>query len=180
MQANELAETRQQIAFAAHTGDQGARKKLDAINQQSSLHASELESVDAAISEATDRLEGARKDEAIAADRSDAHKLRKVLQKFCEHSAKLDAALSAAVTETQGMRETLNLMHSLGSDFPSHAQLDTLGALAMLTAMGRTPFHRSFEHLAPNQRRTFTELVKGWCERIEPEISQRLGEQEAA
>ena len=32
------------------------------------------------------------------------------------------------------------------------------------------------QHLQPNQRHTFTELVEGWAASIEPSIRRRLGE----
>lgn len=175
---NALADERRQIAFAAHTGDHEARKRLDTINRETSEHVSELESLVAAISEATDRLEEARCAEAAEADQANARELRRVLEGFVEHGRKIDAALAAFVNESTAFRESLTKIHSLGCDFPSHGLADTNARLAIGTALMQTPWRRDFEHLAPGRRRTFCELVAGWAVRIEPTVRRRLGETE--
>ena len=136
----------------------------------------ELEDLDAALAEANGRLETARHALALSADRTNALALRALVSEFTARGRRLDGALEVVVAETNGLRETLNRIHANGSAVPSHHQLDALGKLAILTALGRSLFHRSFEHLQPNQRHTFTELVEGSAASIKPSIRRRLGE----
>lgn len=173
----EISEERRTLAFAAHaSADQDARSRLDALNSEGATIAGEFEGIDAAIAEANRRLGAARQAADLEVDRAHARELRSVLAKFVEHGRKTDQALAALINETSSLRETLTQMHGLGCDFPSHALADTNARLAVVTALMQTPWRREFEHLAPRERRTFTELVNGWAARIEPAIRQRLGE----
>jgi hypothetical protein len=62
--ATELAEERQRVSFAAHTGDAKARQRLNAINTETSMQASEMASIEAAIVEAQSRVTAAKNAEA--------------------------------------------------------------------------------------------------------------------
>jgi hypothetical protein len=166
-QIEETAILRQAIAFDAHTGDENARQKLDAINKDSVTHGLELESIDAAIKEAQSRLASAQHVEEIATARANAEALHQLVEAFVTHGSELDAALASMVRESRALRETLSKMHSLGCAFPSHDQLDALGNLALATSLMATPFKRYYEHVAPGERRSFTDLVNGWGQRIE-------------
>jgi hypothetical protein len=69
--AVELADERNKIAFGAHVdGDAKARKRLDAINLELATMASEQSSVDAALTEANNRLAIAKQAEARTTDRT--------------------------------------------------------------------------------------------------------------
>jgi len=172
----ELEEQRQQIAFAAHTGDQQARKRLDGINRDTVVHGSELQSIDAAISEANTRLQAARRAEGIAADQARALELRKVLAEFAAHGRRLDETLAVLVAEAAEFNQTLMRVHSLGCESPTSELVHVNSTLALFTALMLTPWRRDFRHLSPGQKRTFTELVAGWSQVIERGIKQRLGE----
>jgi len=174
----ELEEQRQQIAFAAHTGDQQARKRLDGINRDTVVHGSELASIDAAISEANTRLQAARRAEGIAADRQRACELRTVLEEFVECGRKLDGAMAVLVAESTEFHQALMRMHSLGCESPTSELVRVNSTSALFTALMRTPWQREFRHLAPGQKRTFAELVAGWSQVIERGIKQKLSEPE--
>jgi hypothetical protein len=75
------------------------------------------------------------------------------------------------------MRDTLSEMHRLGCNFPSHEQLQSLGARALKTALMGTPWAREFEHIAPRERFNFAKLAEDWASRIENNfLKPRLGE----
>jgi septal ring factor EnvC (AmiA/AmiB activator) len=61
------------IAFAAHTGDADARKKLDKLNADAAKHGSEIMSLEAAIVEARRRVREAEAAEAddVARDKAE-------------------------------------------------------------------------------------------------------------
>jgi hypothetical protein len=172
----ELNEQRQQVSYAAHTGDAAARKKLDNINREAALHDSERRSLDAAISEAAARVSQAQAAEAREQDRANALALREELQMFCQHAMGLDEAFTKIVEVAPALQESLSKMHSLGCDFPSHEQLGVLGYNCVLTALRQTPWDRRFDPIPPNLRRDFTTLVMGWHDKIEADIAARLGE----
>lgn len=176
-----LSEERQRISFAAHAGgDKEARKRLDAINAEAAVHASEVESIDAAIAEAKNHIATAQHAERTAADREAARELRKAFDQFVAQAAALDAALTLIAETSNAVTATLNAIHSLGSGAPTGQQWLVYGEMAMQSTLMRTPWARAFRHLAPRERRSFTSLVRGWQASAAPSIAQRLGEQEAA
>jgi hypothetical protein len=175
----ELVQRRQEISFDAHTGDAAAKKKLDAIVGQIVSHDQQVLSVEAAIAEAQARVIAARNAEAQAVDRKNALELRAALKEFISCGESLDEAAAALAEEGTALREALNLMHILGSPFPTHEQLNVLGTDAMLTALAATPWKREFWTLQPRERRGFGALVREWASRIEQtNIKPRLGEAE--
>jgi len=172
-----LAEDRHRLSFSAHgNGDVAAQKRLGELNRASTTAALELENIDAAIAEATTRLQSARREAEIAADRAKARELRKALGEFVEHGRKLDAATAVLVAECGLLKDTLTKLHRLGASVPTHDQVDALGHHALLTALGQTQWRRRFEPLAPNQRRTFSLLFDSWAAMVERDIAVRLGE----
>jgi hypothetical protein len=176
---NEMATIRASYAYAAHArGDETARRKLDAINKETAEHASELASIDAALVTAQQRLDSAKRYEAKQADRERAKVLREAMAQFVQHAAALDNALAALVSSCNAMQESLMAVHRSGSQFPSDAQLMSLGGRVLLAALSRTPFRRDFETLPPDQRlRTMSAVVAQWADTVERALAQRLGEQ---
>jgi hypothetical protein len=71
-----LKSAREAVSYAAHTGDVKAKERLKAINDELLLVNAEMESIDAAIAESARRLDTAKKDDAIAADRANADNSR--------------------------------------------------------------------------------------------------------
>jgi hypothetical protein len=153
----ELADERSSVAFNAHAcGDQKSRAKLDKLNTEIATHASELASLDSAIAEANIRLATAKADAALAEDRAKAEQLADTLSEFMQHAADIDMALATAVESSIKLEQALIKMNALGASSPNRNQLETIGELALHTALMRTPWARAFRHLPPNQRRTFS------------------------
>lgn len=171
-----LSAERQLIAYAAHTGDMKARKRLDALNAESATFAGEIEGIDAAIVEAGARLEAARRAEALADDQAAARALRAVVAEFQDHARGIDQAFADVVKRAEAFAGCASKMRDLGADRPSDAQLMALGARALKTALMKTPWARAFEHLPPGERHTISELADVWAKAIEATIAQRLGE----
>jgi chromosome segregation ATPase len=172
-----LLDERKSIALSAHTGNTESRKRLDDINVAIATHDSELQSLNAALSEAAARLAAARQVEAREADREQAKQLRQQLAGFTAAAKALDGALEIIVAASNDMREHISEMNRLGQSHPSHSQLDSLGALALRTALTQTGWQRYFERVAPNERKSFAGLAAVWAATVERSIAQRLGEQ---
>jgi hypothetical protein len=175
-----LADERSAIALEACTGDAKAGKRLEQIHSGLVTQASELAAFDAALKAAASHLAAAQQAEARAQDRINALALREELQAFCTHGMKIDDALAVIVEASAALRESLTKIHSLGSAFPSHDQLDVLGKACVLTALRQTPWDRHFDVVPPNQRRNFTGLCMQWHDTIERDLARRLGENEEA
>jgi hypothetical protein len=171
----ELERESQNISFKAHTGSKAERAKLDAVNKEALTQSYELSSLDSAIAEATTRLADARHHQALIADRAQAQQLRDAVETFVVHGRALDAALQEMARRGQALRETLNEIHTLGCPFPSHAQLDALGALAIKAALMSTTWKHAFETIPPKDRHNMAGLVEGWAQRIlENSVNPRL------
>ena len=179
----ELAEQRQRISYAAHTGNREARAQLDQVNRQIALQESEARSLDAAIAEAEVRVEKARQAEAQAEARRVAKRLLKLADGLVQHAQSLDDANAVRIEASKAIGEKLNemreLAHGLGIFAPSHEQFLSLGSRADLTAHQATPFAREFgEHLAPNQRRSHMSYAASWCDAIKKSANAILGQKE--
>jgi hypothetical protein len=175
---NELSTIRASYAYAAHArDDKSARAKLDQINRETAEHGSELASIDAALKTAQQRLESAKRAEAKQADREQAKALRDALAQFMQHAAGVDSALDVLISSCNGLQESLTAMHQSGSQFPSDAQLQSLGGRVLLGALSRTPFRRNFETLPPLERdRSMARIAQQWSDTVERSIQQRLGD----
>jgi hypothetical protein len=98
----ELGEQRMKLAFGAHTGDEAARKKLDAINREAALQDSELRSLDAAVAEALKRADAAHQAEARKQEQERARAVWNLAARMCERGPVIDAALGTFVEQTEG------------------------------------------------------------------------------
>lgn len=169
-----LVAERNEFALAAHTGDAKAAARVSAIGKELVACAFAGESRQVARQQAAARLAEAQRAVALAADREEACKLREAVREFVELGVELDAALSDVAAAGQALRETLSKIHQLGSKFPTHEQVNTLGEAALLTKLMNSPW--PIRHLAPHERKDFASLVKGWQAAIErSSIVPRLG-----
>jgi hypothetical protein len=174
-----LAADRQAVAYAAHTGDKAARDKLHKINDSTVIHNAELESIDAAIAEASARLQAAQRDEALAADRANAAQLREHLNRFVELGLFIDDAFADVIGASAEMNAVLAKINALGCPSPNSNQMRVMGTIAVKTAVMQIPWTaKEWEHLAPGQRKSFKDIIGGWRDMIAGNIAARLGEQQ--
>jgi hypothetical protein len=180
----ELGEQRTKLAFAAHTGDQAARKRLDKINAEAALHDSELRSLDSAIAEGTARVERARQAEERAQGREIAKELLKRAARLVELAQSLDDAAAIRVECSRVISEELQTMrqiaHGLGVFLPSEQQFLSLGSRAEVTSLMEMPFHRIVERIAPNERRSHSSYVQPWRDAIAKGCAALLGDKQEA
>lgn len=175
----ELANGQAAIAYSAHTaGDASTKKRLAEIERALSDHATELRSLDAAVSEAQGRVATARAAEAEEQDRANAKAIRQVVKALGEHASVADDALHDLILAGTSLKECLDRLHQLGVASPRHEALQVLGHNALLTALMQSPWKRYFEPVAPNARRDFAGTIASWSSMIENGISARLGEAE--
>ena len=161
-----------------------ARKRVndfERLNADEATMAGELQSLDAALKEASARLEAARHAEAVEAAKKNAAEMRIALAEFTECGISIDEALAALVEEGAALRAALNKIHVLGAPHPRDEQVNALITNAILTALGATPWKREFRTLAPRERRNMADLVRAWSTNIEANhIAPLLGEAEPA
>ncbi|HZC56699.1 MAG TPA: hypothetical protein VE396_11750 [Xanthobacteraceae bacterium] len=175
----EIGDQRANVSYDAHASDNPkARAKLDAINAEIVVHASELASIEAAQKTAANRIATIKHQLAIAEDQAQARELREAVKVFVAAGEDLDEVLALLVTTSTAWREALYKVHSLGSAFPSDQQVLVLGSAAVSTSLMLTPFKRDFQHLAPGERRNAADLSRTWAATIERNIKLRLGETE--
>ena len=174
----QIERERGQVAYAAHTGDAGASKLLDRVITEAVKNDEHLKALADAISEGQRRLTQAREAEARAAEQAKAVELRAALKRFVEHGAGVDAALDLLIESCAGLERTLVEIHRAGSQFPSDAQLLSLGSRVLIAALSRTTFRREFPAVPPLERnRTMSAIAQQWSDTVERNIRERLGDQ---
>jgi flagellar biosynthesis chaperone FliJ len=163
----EIEQERAQIAYAAHAeGDVKAIKRLEQLAHDAAGIAAEALSVETAIAEAHRRLDGAKQNEARAAEQERIKKVREVLVAFVACGNELDEIMRDLAEQGPQMQQLITQLHVLGVSVPSHNQWDVFGYQSLLTALANTIWHHRFEHLPPNQRRSFKALTDGWAATI--------------
>ncbi len=174
-----LSKQREQVAFAAHTGDKAAKARLSEINVEDTSLAANVASVEAALTVARANLKAAQVAEALAADKANALAVRELNKNFLELGLIVDDAFADVISASAEMREVLDKMRALGVTSPTHQQFNVLGLIACKTAVMHVPWSaggREWDFLAPNQRKTFKSIASGWCEMIERQVAERLGD----
>jgi hypothetical protein len=172
----ELTDERAAIALAGHTGDKVAAKRLLEINAALALHNSEIESIDAALKSAGEKLSAAQAAEAHAAARQKAAEAQKLVSELAEVFPYLDKHLTEAARALVAIYDGVSQLHAAGFAFPSDAQL-RLGICAVIqTWAHRLPrsihdqLRDGFEFLAPGRRQSAAEYWRA----IEPSLSNSI------
>jgi len=136
----ELADERSALAYSAHTsGDAKAAKRLAEIHAAIATHASELESFDAALKAAGERLRQAQAAESRAQDKVNAEALHRVVADIGARIRKADKHFAAAIDELNAVHVDLDKVHALGSSFPTHSQFAVNAIMALKTWLRELP-----------------------------------------
>ena len=185
VRAVELADERGRIAFGALAeADPKARTRLEKIHAETATLASETSALEAALNEAASRLEIAKRNEAIAADRAAALLLKQKLAKFAALGADVDEAFDDGISSLLEMMSLLNEMHQLGQSAPTTDQFRVNGTICLKTLIQMLPTHWlndfEFARLAPNQKKSFKSVCAGWVQMITANVAARLGEKQEA
>jgi hypothetical protein len=177
--AVDLEASRKQASFGAHAlHDPKQRKALADVVDQTIRHETEGRAIADAIDEAKRRLMIAQAYEADVADRAKAGAILELLGSFREAGAEMDDALQTVAEVGKLLPNLLGQLHAAGIRSPNRDQLDALGFQALGTALMATPWAKRFEHLAPNQRRSFRSLFDTWTAAIESRIRSQLRERD--
>jgi hypothetical protein len=177
----ELESERRAHAHAAHAQhDKEASKLLTRAIDEMLRVDQHILSLSDAVSEQERVLARAEAAAAREADRAQARRLGDTLIEFLQCARRLDDVLAQVAVQGHKLHELQQQMHALGAAVPSAAQLDSLGARCLLTAVAQMPWRRHFETIAPHERRSFAELCAYWGQTIERNIATRLGEAEPA
>jgi hypothetical protein len=176
-----LAEERGKIAFQAHTGDKGARRRLDEINISIVTTESERSGLDSAIAEAARRVDQAKHVEATAADRAKAQEAHKLMGELSDAAVYLDKHLEAAAKALIAIERGVTELHELGFTSPSHTQL-RLGVVQAIQSWAHKLPRSWHEHLRdglaflpPQERKTFTQYWSAVASSLGNAIRQRIG-----
>jgi predicted nucleic acid-binding Zn-ribbon protein len=175
--ATELADERQRVSYAAHTNDPKARQKLDKINAETAAFSSEMESLEAAIVEATARLNAAKAAEVMAADREKAKAIEALNAQLREQLSDAEAAFDDAISSVLTSKELLSQLHGLGVASPSDSMFRINSIIAIKTVIQNLPQNWindfEFARLAPSQKRQFKSLADAWCGQITNQLPKK-------
>jgi hypothetical protein len=114
--AARFAEERKRLAYSAHAagGDKSAQERLRKANDESITCNVALESVDAAIVEATKRLDIAERAEAQQHDRAQAIELQAFAKRFVELAEVCDDCFTDFASAAAELRTVLDGIHQRG------------------------------------------------------------------
>jgi hypothetical protein len=164
----------QKHAYAARVQHElGAIHALSEISGRTLEHDQRLREIDAALVTARSVLKEAQAAEAREAERARAVQMRVQIGRLRAAGQTADDALSIVVEAAGDIHKAVDQIHALGFGSPNHQQVLSLGERAIRTAIGKTPWSRCVERVAPNERMAFAYIVEQWATMIE----RRLGEQ---
>jgi chromosome segregation ATPase len=168
--ATELADERQRVSYAAHTGDAKARQRLDKINIETATHTSEQASIEAAIIEANTHLAAAQRNEAQTADKAKVQQISALNAQLKEQLEDAHDAFTDAISSVLTAKELLSQLHGLGVASPSDNMFRINVVIAVKTVIQQLPsmYINDFEfaRLSPGQKKQFKQLADAWCNQI--------------
>lgn len=175
------AESRAQLAYAAHADDdRKARKSLAELSDESTKLEHQAEDLTHALAEAKRRHTQATDDERHAGDRVLAERRLELAAGLRQAGQSMDLGFTAAKAEA--LWAVIDAVHATRFSHdridpgPTHQQLNVLGLQALETMLMATPWRKAFRHLAPHERRTWSALCDGWADMIERSARVELGE----
>jgi predicted translin family RNA/ssDNA-binding protein len=182
----ELTDERAAIALAAHTGDKAASKRLQEINAALALHNCEIESIDAALAEATKRLAVAQAAEAHAVQAAKAAECAKVVDELAPVFGYVDKHFKAVVDGLLAIEMGFAQLRAHGVTHPTDVQVRLGVVTAIHTWAMQMPknwhseLRDGMRFLAPHERRDFSTYWKAVEPMLQNQIGQHLDKPEAA
>src|SRR5262249_34685405 len=128
------------VAFAAHTGCEKSRAKLETLRERALRRDVEARNLDSAIAEAARRVAAAKDAEARAEERRIAGELAELAQMMREAGAKCDRALKLLAEGSNELRKIVQATNQRGLGNPSAQQLQSLGSRAILAMIINSPY----------------------------------------
>jgi DNA polymerase III gamma/tau subunit len=167
-----------EIAFAAHTGEADARKRLDRLHAESAKIAAEVLSLEAAIVEARRRVDAALAAESDDIARDKAERAIALLDAFAKRGAELDAALGAFLERYADLTRDVRQLEALGYSPSTSALIAKNMQSAVATKLQFTELRQAF--LAPHERRNFVDVIEGWGRSVRMRATARLNAKTSA
>jgi len=168
------------VSYAAHTGDQRAAAKLEALRDRAIKRDIEARNLDSAIAEAQRRVDAAKD----AAERAEQARVAAEIEELAgllrESGARADKGLRLMIQGSNEMARIIAAMQERGLGNPSQQQLQSLGRRAVLAGLVDSPFNREFEHLAPRDRQDFAKFSSSWADAIERAVRAKTKQEENA
>jgi hypothetical protein len=156
---------RNELAFEAHAHGGEAKKELDKLNRSRATQLAEIETLEAALLEASRRIAAAEQAANDAEMSGRAERAIEISARLVEHAEKIDEALAIVVERSKAFEDDLReLNHRLGCSNPNEHQFASLGVRAFKAAMMMSPLQ--IEHMAPRERHSFTDLATDWSTTI--------------
>jgi hypothetical protein len=165
----ELDSEIEEISYAAHTGDAKAKKRLEEITNEQAHLATEIKSTTAALAEGARRQMQEREEEMSAQRRADAEQADAIMAEAEKIALAMDAdmvSLKAGAIDFQAKMEMVRRLSSAG---PQHQAVKVLLARAISAGLMGLPQHSDM--LAPNERRSVTDLATSWGQQVRNRIS---------
>jgi hypothetical protein len=113
-----LQTERRKLSFAAHNGDDTARKKLDKLTAESVTIGLSIENLNSAIDEARVHLVDAERAQDVAQHRANAAEVRRIAGRIEERGVALTAALADLCNEFDALEADLEQMRALKAPAP--------------------------------------------------------------
>jgi chromosome segregation ATPase len=167
-----------EIAFAAHTGDDAAKKRLDRLHGDAAKISSEVLSLEAAIIEARRRVAEALAAESDDVARDKAERALALLEEFGKRGAELDEALGAFLDQYEKLKSDVRQLEALGYSPSTYALIAKNMQSAVATKLQFTELRQAF--LAPHERRQFVDVIEGWGRSVRMRATARLNSKPAA
>jgi hypothetical protein len=167
-----------EIAFAAHTGEADAKKRLDRLHADAAKISSEVLSLEAAIIEARRRVAEALAAESDDVARDKAERALALLKEFGKRGQELDEALAAFLGKYAALTVDFHKLDALGYAPTTYGLVKSNMGAAVTTALQFTEMRQGF--LAPHERRNFVEVIEGWGRSVRMRAEARLKAKAAA
>jgi hypothetical protein len=172
---------RKKISLAAHMGSVDDRARLDQLNQEGAILFGEIESIEAALTDAQACIANARADAAIEAELQKRREILGVADELRVHAAKIDELWRASIAEYLVLQGKVHEIALAGVGRPSRHQVQSACRRALISAFIGTPLQ--LELLAPGARHTVVALVDTWARNAEAwarQMSPRANGKDAA
>jgi hypothetical protein len=175
---SELNAEIQEVSFLAHTGDIKSQKRLDEIRTALSKVDIEIRSLTAALATAAN-MQVAEQDAARAElQRANASKAEAILAEAESLATKMDAAMVSLKAGAVEFQAKMEMVRRLTNSGPQHQAIKVHLARAISSGLMGLPQHPDL--LAPNERRSVTELATSWAQQVRNRISAVINTAEAA
>jgi hypothetical protein len=165
--------TRQALSLQAHFCDKKAIRQIADLHDEARRLSQDVETIDAALLEATKKHDAARLAQDTENKRGQARKWLTLADELMAIGADLDIGLT-----NEKLKLLANCVRAINAAdlvFTSYAAYDLQVSAAIRVLLRDTIFAKRFEAVPPTQWRTFADLTSGWALTIRKRAAAVLG-----